>query len=628
MSDWENRLISDRYRIIASVGSGGMANVYKATDEKTGNIVALKVLKEEHREDADFVRRFEREARAVLSLSHPNIVRSFDVGEDGDANYIVFEYVEGNTLKDIIKDEGCLTPKQAVSVISQILDALEHAHSCGIIHRDVKPQNVMITNDGKAMLTDFGIARDAASTTRTFAGTNIIGSVHYLSPEQARGDHVGPESDIYSCGIVLYEMLTGEVPFAGDNSVAIALKHLQEDVKPPYLINSKISRALSDVVLKATAKKPELRYQSASAMRADVLRALKEPHGKFARLPKQKTDSDGASQPAAPRRMSIGNIAIFILLVLGMFTALFFTVRAMRESKLIESKSFVIPSLLGKKTEEAEELAKLRGFIIEEASRMPSDQYAEGTIINQTPSGGTKSSEGATISVTVSSGSDHVTVPNLVGMNLPAAIELAMENDLKLAEPIYMASDKPDGQIISQDPVADTSIFKDDVVEVWVSGQQDMNIDMPQFVGHTLTFALDEIKSLGLKNVRIYPVTPDPKDAAKDVKEENVMRQAPTAGMNVNKSAQVELYVCRTFLGSYASDIAFNVDVTDKDKSVVVTAKLDECTEIVLYAATLPVGAQQSVSFTGYLPQGGEYTCIAYVEGEPVRTSTSVFSLR
>lgn len=625
VSDWENRLISDRYRVVASVGSGGMANVYKAMDEKTGNLVALKVLKEEHREDADFVRRFEREARAVLALSHPNIVRSFDVGEDGDANYIVFEYVEGNTLKDVIKDEEYLTPKQAVSVMSQILDALEHAHSCGIIHRDVKPQNVMIANDGKAMLTDFGIARDTASTTRTFAGTNVIGSVHYLSPEQARGDHVGPESDIYSCGIMLYEMLTGEVPFAGDNSVAIALKHLQEDVKPPYLINSRIPRALSDVVLKATAKKPELRYQSASAMRADLQRALKEPHGKFARLPKATGEiTGGSSQSAVPRRMSIGNIAISILLVLGMFTALFFTVRAMRESKLIESKSFVIPALLGKKMDEAQTLAKLRGFVIEEASRMPSDQYPEGFIINQSPSSGTKSNEGATISVTVSSGSDHVVVPNLVGMTLPAAIELAMENDLQLADPIYMASDKPDGQIISQDPVADTSIFKDDVIEVWVSGQQDLNVDMPQFIGHTLTFALGEVKNLGLTTVRIYPITPESKEA----EEESIVRQNPTSGMNVNKNALVELYVCRTFLGSYASDIAFNVDIVEKDRSVVVTAKLDECTEIVLYAATLPVGAQQSVSFTGYLPQGGEYTCIAYVDGEPVRTNPSVFSLR
>ena len=265
-----NQLVSGRYRIKSLIGSGGMANVYKAYDEESQRIVALNVLKDEHRGDMEFVRRFEREAQAVLMLSHENIVRSYDVGEDDGVSYIVLEYVEGKTLKEIIKEEGPLSPKTAVNYACQVLDALSHAHERGIIHRDVKPQNVIITPRGKAKLTDFGIARDAAATTRTFAGTNVIGSVHYISPEQARGDNATAGSDIYSCAIMLYEMLTGSVPFSGDNSVAVALKHLQEEIIPPIQVNSKIPRALSDVVVKAAAKNITMRYFTARQRKADL----------------------------------------------------------------------------------------------------------------------------------------------------------------------------------------------------------------------------------------------------------------------------------------------------------------------------------------------------------------------
>ena len=279
------KLISGRYLIESLIGSGGMANVYKAYDNMLGRTVALKVLKAEHRGDMEFVRRFEREARAVLTLSHENIVRSYAVGEDGDISYIVLEYVEGSTLKELIKSDGPISPKVAVSITAQVLDALAHAHESGIIHRDVKPQNVIITPRGKAKLTDFGIARDVAATTRTYAGSNVVmGSVHYISPEQARGDDVTAASDIYSCAIMLFEMLTGKVPFGGDNSVAIALKHLQEDITPPVEINPKIPRALSDVIVKAASKEISLRYQSAKQMKSDLLRSLRQPHVKFARI--------------------------------------------------------------------------------------------------------------------------------------------------------------------------------------------------------------------------------------------------------------------------------------------------------------------------------------------------------
>lgn len=624
MNITENQIISGRYRILEIIGSGGMANVYKALDEQTNKVVALKILKEEHITDTDFLRRFEQEAKAVLSLSHPNIVHSFDVGKEEEINYIVLEYVEGCTLKDIIKEDGPLTPKEAASIVSQVLDALDYAHSSGIIHRDVKPQNVLITGDGTAMLTDFGIARDASSTTRTFAGTNVIGSVHYLSPEQARGEQVGPESDIYSCGIMLYEMLTGQVPFGGENSVAIALKHLQENIKPPYLINSKIPRALSDVVVKATAKKQEMRYQTAAAMRSDIWRALREPRGKFARIVQESAEGEKEAPPRKKTSFTVGNIALMVVLVLGLFSALFFTVRAMQESKLINNKNFVVPALLGKRVEEAKELAALRGFnVVESDVKLPDEQYAEGLIIKQTPSAGTSGKKGDSITVVVSSGSDYTVVPDLKGKSLQDAMEAVSEADLKLNDPIYMASELPDGQIFNQDPVPETSVFKDDAITIWISGQEDMSIDMPQLIGMTKEEAIDSIIAEGFNMIRIYPITPESGE-----QENEVVKQAPSASMSVAKGTTVELYVGRAFLGDFAADFAVNVDIADTEKTVLVAAQIADNIETVLYSGTLPVGDQQAVSFTAYLPLSGEYTCNVYINGEKVKSSTAVFAKR
>lgn len=618
----DNQMISGRYHVLETIGSGGMANVYKAIDEQTNTIVALKVLKEEHIGDADFLRRFEQEAKAVLSLSHPNIVRSFDVGKDGDINYIVFEYIEGCTLKEIIKEDGTLSPKETVSIASQILDALEYAHNRGIIHRDVKPQNVLITKNGTAMLSDFGIARDASSTTRTFAGTNVIGSVHYLSPEQARGDQVGPASDIYSCGIMLYEMLTGEVPFGGENSVAIALKHLQENIKPPFSVNSRIPRALSDVVVKATAKKIELRYQTAAAMRADLWRALREPRGKFARI--QQESINGEKEAPKKITFSIGNIALAVVLVLGLFATLFFTVRAMQESKLINSKNYVVPSLEGKRVEEAKDLASLRGFtVVESDVKLPDERYAEGLIIRQTPTAGTPGKEGDSITVVVSSGSDYTTVPDLTGLSLKEAMEALTEAELNLNDPIYMASELPDGQVFNQDPVPQASVFKDDTITIWISGQENMSIDMPQLIGMTTETAVDSIIAGGFKMIRTYPITPETSD-----QEGKIIRQSPSAGMSVSKDTVVEIYVGRAFLGDFAADVAVNVDIKDTEKTVVVAAQIADNLETVVYSGLLPVGDQQAVSFTAYLPLSGEYACNVYINGEKVRSSTAIFTKR
>ncbi len=614
-----NQLVSGRYRIKSLIGSGGMANVYKAYDEESQRIVALKVLKDEHRGDMEFVRRFEREAQAVLMLSHENIVRSYDVGEDDGVSYIVLEYVEGKTLKEIIKEEGPLSPKTAVNYACQVLDALSHAHERGIIHRDVKPQNVIITPRGKAKLTDFGIARDAAATTRTFAGTNVIGSVHYISPEQARGDNATAGSDIYSCAIMLYEMLTGSVPFSGDNSVAVALKHLQEEIIPPIQVNSKIPRALSDVVVKAAAKNINMRYFTARQMKADLQRSLREPHGKFARIASPRQEHKKSTS------IGIGNIALMVMVVLGLFATMFFIARAMRDDENVSNGEYVVPTLVGKQVSEAETLAKLRGFALEVLEYRGSEKFEEGQIIFQTPIVGTKGNEGDVIQVVVSSGSDYETVPNLVGLSVQDAIAQMQDVDLNLGTIEYGKSSLPDGQIFRQEPVAETDTFAGDVVDIWVSGTPGGNSEMPSLVAKPMLLdeAIAALQEAKFARIWVHPETPDTLCT-----EDTVLRQSPSANVTVPSAVTVELWVCRTDLGPYCSDIVFNIDVTDTEKPVIVTAKIAEGVEMVLYETTLPVGLQQPVSFTAYLRTGGEYECTVYVGGEEYRRTTARFALR
>ncbi|MGN0781073.1 MAG: protein kinase [Christensenellales bacterium] len=613
------KLISGRYLIESLIGSGGMANVYKAYDNMLGRTVALKVLKAEHRGDMEFVRRFEREARAVLTLSHENIVRSYAVGEDGDISYIVLEYVEGSTLKELIKSDGPISPKVAVSITAQVLDALAHAHESGIIHRDVKPQNVIITPRGKAKLTDFGIARDVAATTRTYAGSNVVmGSVHYISPEQARGDDVTAASDIYSCAIMLFEMLTGKVPFGGDNSVAIALKHLQEDITPPVEINPKIPRALSDVIVKAASKEISLRYQSAKQMKSDLLRSLREPHGKFARLEKN------AGETKQRGWHGVMNIVLMLVVVLGLFTALFFIARSVNEDQGdAPAAEYIIPNVKAKKLEEAKGVAELRGFELNVDEYRSSDEE-EGTVLEQTPAAGTAAKQGDSISVIVSSGNNYVTVPDLAGKYLQEANDIVWGVELEIGTTQYVTSDLPYGQIVRQEPIAGTDTFAGDVIDVWISGIPGKANNMPGVTDMELNKAIDVLHEEGFKKIRIRTVQPEAQIAA----EGFVVAQNPTAGISTPEDAVVEISVCRAQLGNYAADVAFNLDITAQQSSVVVTAKLEEGLELIIYETTLSAGTQQSVSFTAFMEKGGQYECNVYVDGVQVRNGQIGFDYR
>lgn len=610
------KILAGQYQIDSFIGSGGMANVYKAHSIANQKIYAIKMMKEEFKDDREFVRRFKREALAVLSLLHENIVRSYEVGEEDGLYFIVMEYVEGFTLKDMIKRQGSLAPKVASNIACQVLEALAVAHSKSIIHRDVKPQNIIVTAKLKAKLADFGIARDAASSTVTFAGNNVLGSVHYISPEQAQGETVGAESDIYSMGIILYEMLTGRVPFSGDNTVAVALKHLQEDVIPPKLLNKSIPTALNDIVMKAVAKDPARRYQTAKDMRHDIIRAQWDPEGDFV-----KTDKLGKK---AKKRKATGiwRAGLSALIAVGLFTMMFFIGRSIWQSKNNESTDR-IPMLVGKTLEEAKQLAKIRGYNVEVDQWLNSEEYSDGVVMAQLPESGMIGVQGSIITVDVSLGSKVAIVPDVKGLDLKQA-ELALtQAKLKLGEVEYQLSEQPAGQVFRQNPEQGSELVAGDVVDIWISGEPNQMIEMPSLGKTPLPDALAMIRERGFEKIRIRTDNNVSTD-----KNALVLTQSPSPGMSVTKSTLVELTVAKPYNNKeYTSDIAYNIDVLQGDSKVIVCAKISGDMEMVLYESLLPAG-KQVVSFTATYTAPGDYECILYLNDKPVITHVETFNHR
>jgi serine/threonine protein kinase len=334
-------ILDRKYRIVELIGSGGMAQVYKAINMGNRKTFAVKILKDEYRDDAEFLRRFSREANAILTLSHENIVRAYDSGTHNGLPYLVMEYVEGHTLKDLISKNGALPARTAIGITCQILDALHAAHAHGIIHRDVKPQNVIVTDKGRVKLADFGIAREAKASTVTFSGNKVLGSVHYISPEQAKGTIATEQSDLYSVGVCLYEMLTGTVPFEADSTVTVALMHIQEKPVPPIQLVPDLPRSLNDIVLKALEKEPENRYQTARAMRSDLVRSLSDPNGGFVNDPNDK----GLKDSPRPSVYVLIAMCVFLpILLIGIFVLIYATSCRNQPSSGANAEKTSIPS--------------------------------------------------------------------------------------------------------------------------------------------------------------------------------------------------------------------------------------------------------------------------------------------
>ena len=408
----KERILANRYRLTEQIGMGGMAIVYRAVDLRTGHNVAVKVLRPEYNEDNEFISRFQREAEAASKMTHHNIVNLLDVGMDGENRYLVMEYVQGKTLKTVIQERGKLSPALAGQIAIRILSALEHAHRNGIVHRDIKPQNILVHADGHIKVADFGIARIANSSTLT-KGDNVMGSVHYFSPEQARGEGANATSDIYSTGVVLYEMLTGKVPYDGDNPVAVAMQHLHATPVPIQNLAPDVPPALIRVCMKAMEKNPAMRYQTARDMAADIRDALenRQDHPVYpekeleVQQPKpqfkeeNKTNSDtGRNQVTGPQKGRVIRILMTIILGIALVTGLFFGVRAIFHQV---TTTATVPAVLEMNVKDAEELLTREGLKYEEMF-FNNENVKVNTVFVQKPEADTVVRKGDTVLLSVS----------------------------------------------------------------------------------------------------------------------------------------------------------------------------------------------------------------------------------
>jgi len=511
-------VLGNRYELLEKIGEGGMAIVYKAKCRLLNRMVAVKVLKTEFQEDAEFLRRFSTEAQAAASLSHSNIVSVYDVGTHGKLNYIVMEYVEGITLKEYMsKKEESLSVSEATDFSMQIASALEHAHSKKIIHRDIKPQNIVITNNGTLKVMDFGLARAVSSATTIAGNSEALGSVHYASPEQARGGFTDERSDIYSLGVVMYEMFTGELPFDGETPVAVAMKHLQRAPMPPRMKNENIPVPVENIILKAMQKEARERYPDISALIMDIKDAARtEAHTKSMqtekfstrRLPvipeeelvKQEPENKFKDKTAGKKKKEdkIAIIAAIITSVIIVSILGFLIARVFYMGDGAASGT-VVPSLEGQKYEEVLEKYG-ETFTITEEQRIYNAEYESGVIISQSPEAGERATEDTIIGVVISLGAEKV-LPDFADEDYRNAQNDIKRMEINLScEVIEENSDDIEaGKVIRQKPEAGTVVKPGEKITLYVSkGKSNIEVEMPSILGYSEDRAKEILEANGL----------------------------------------------------------------------------------------------------------------------------------
>ena len=512
-----SRLLSGRYELLEKIGDGGMAVVYKGKDRLLNRFIAIKILRPEFTKDASFVENFKRESQAAAGLSHPNIVSVYDVGKEGNINYIVMELVEGKNLSTIIAEEAPLDYRRVIDLTKQVASALRIAHKNKIIHRDVKPHNIMVTSDGVAKLADFGIAKAVNDATLS-TNSKVIGSVHYFSPEQARGNYVDERSDIYSLGIVMYEMLTGRVPFDGDNPVSIALKHINEEIVPPHEYVDGIPPALERAVLKATNKFQTNRFNSADELieELDNIEFVTKVVGNsiFAEasneVARKRSDFEDPSEDEellsnrkgkkAKKNKKQGNSSRkkkIIRIALALAAILLIALGVAFATGKFSGKAKV-PDLSDMTYKEAKKAADDAGFKIEKGKAVYSSEISEGHVVEQNPAGGEEAKKGSTIKVNLSKGSKDGTVPNLVGQNYKKVEKDLKKAGYKLGIVKSETSTKPEGTILSQDPAAGSNADKGTKINITISdGKGKDKGTVPSVTGKSLEEAKAAIRNAG-----------------------------------------------------------------------------------------------------------------------------------
>ncbi|PFA23967.1 MULTISPECIES: Stk1 family PASTA domain-containing Ser/Thr kinase [Bacillus cereus group] len=492
--------LNDRYKLLKMIGGGGMANVYLAHDEILGRDVAVKILRLDYANNDEFIKRFHREAQSVTTLSHPNIVNMYDVGEEDGIYYLVMEYVPGQTLKQYINQRGMLPIGEALDIMEQLTSAMAHAHHFEIVHRDIKPHNILIRDDGVVKVTDFGIATATSATAITHTNS-VLGSVHYLSPEQARGGIANKQSDIYSLGIVMFELLTGRQPFSGESAVAIALKHLQNETPSPKRWNPDIPQSVENIILKATAKDPFHRYQSANAMKRDIETALYPE--RINEQPFYIPEDMEATKaiPIIQQEQLFGNVSdetivlngnkvveqmkneevkpkvekkrsskwLKVLITTFLFLAIGITLALTVIPGFFIPKDVKIPDVSGMNYETAVNALGEKGFEVAEPNIVYTDDVEAGKVIKTSPAAGRIVKENSKITIYQSGGKKKSKMSNLIGQDFDS-LKADLEGKYKIIVPSYIESEKPKGQILDQSPEADQMIVEaEQDVKVWIS---------------------------------------------------------------------------------------------------------------------------------------------------------------
>jgi len=511
----------------------------------------------------------------------------------------------------------------------QVLEALAAAHKAGTIHRDVKPQNVIVTPMGKCMLTDFGIAREADASTITFAGNTILGSVHYLSPEQAKGKPVTEASDLYSAGVMLYELLTGRVPFDGDNSVAIALMHINDEPVPPIQVNQKVPYALNDVVMRALNKNLDQRYSTAAEMSKQLKRTLTDPNGDFARVyePEPSTSQQHAQtvRRKKKRKRIHGalKLAVAVTALVAVFIGLFLVMRDAIRSE--ESSMEIVPVLTMRSLSDAIERAENYGFVLEVREHEVSESVPYNNIILQSPESGVKAKRGTTIQVTVSLGPNIPTMPDLLGLTPDEATKALTDVGLVQGTVQYRISDVAIGYVCAQSIVAGVEITPGTVVDIWVSATSSSTFAMPAVAGSIINLALAKLTDTQFSQLFVRF------DPASDQEDGVVLSQHPEAGTDVITDTPVYINVSGPVLMDYSSDVAFNLDITEPGTHVM--AVVEEFSNgfayyRILSEATLEKGERVPFTFTAYSQAEGTQELILYVNGIENRRQSANFTRR
>ena len=569
------RVFDERYEIIRKLGAGGMAEVYLAHDRHLGRDVALKVLQSRFADDSQFVERFRREASSAAGLNHPNIVQIYDRGEAEGTYYIAMEYLDGRSLKEIIQQFAPLRVDHITSIASQILEALRFAHRRDVVHRDIKPQNMIVDDEGRVKVTDFGIARAGSASSMTETGS-ILGTAHYLSPEQAQGGHVEASSDLYSLGVVMYEMATGKLPFTADNPVAIAMQHVTDPPVVPSALVPDMPHDLEQIILRALAKRPEHRYLTAASFLEDIhrlqrgeavapalgfepspgfldyadgatrlMRSPLTPDSRAHRSPGDRTQvrrssaqgGDGHDEEdlvfEPPARRTVWPWVMVILFLILLAGGIYVVARTLSGGDV----TVAVPSLAGKSTDDATTELDGLGLKLEIKGEEQTDSFEPGLIARQEPGEGEKLRPGESVSVWLAVGKEKVTVPELVGKTeVQGLIELGQANlqsDIR-REP---SEDQPEGTIFKQDPGASEKVPIGSAVTIWVStGPSGLQIVMPPVVG------LDQQRAMALLGQELkltVKIVEEPSDKEAGL----VVRQFPEAGQPLVEGSAVTIYV-------------------------------------------------------------------------------------